>query len=671
MVSPAARASLAAATLFAASVLLVIGSAPLWCVAIGLACALWRVLTVSGYLAAPKQRRGLRFAMGAVTGLLVVAVALRFRTLNGLAAGTALLVVMGALKVMESRTRRDDAIVIGVSLFLLLAAGLAVQSLLRAPLYLLALWGACATIALVAHGGSSLSTGAALRVSARALLMSLPLALLCFAFFPRLTGQLWALHGGSVATTGLDDEMSPGSISELATEYDPAFRAIFTGPPPRHSLLYWRGPVLNSFDGFTWRRERTREYRAPQVRLLGDPVHYRITMEPSNQRWLFALDTVARSPRREVALTHDRLLIAMDPVTAVTSYDAVSHLETRAQQPLSDYGRSIETRLPADRNPRARALALQLRARAGSDAEYARQVLEWFRAQGLEYTLEPGVTGIDSVDTTLFDSRRGFCGHFASAYATLMRAADVPARVVTGYLGGEWNPVGGYYLVRQSEAHAWAEIWLDERGWTRIDPTAVVAPERLERGVFELLAGSLPTTSTFVHNTPMLRRLTLLWDGMNQWWQSSVVEFDLRSQFALLNRLGIESPQWQHLGWAFAFGLLAWIAWIALALRRGVGSRRHDEISRLWLSATRKFARVALPRQPAEGPLDYATRIGAVRPDLAAIAHDIARRYAALRFGASGSDEDLAEFRRAVHALRIWSRDRRRRSGLSGQAHSP
>jgi transglutaminase-like putative cysteine protease len=664
-----ARGSIAATLVFAASVLLVIGSAPAWCVAIGLACALWRVLTLNGSLPRPAPRRGLRFALGAITALLVIAVAVRFRTLNGLAAGTALLVVMGALKVVESRTPRDDGIVIGVSLFLLLAAGLAGQSLLRAPLYLLALWGACAAIALLARGGSSLSTGAALRLSARTLAMSLPLALLCFAFFPRMTGQFWALQGPSGAVTGLTDEMSPGNIGKLATEYDPAFRATFTSAPPARSMLYWRGPVLDNFDGFTWRRERGRPYTAPRFLPIGDEVRYRITLEPSNQRWLFALDTVSASPRREVALTHDHVLIAMDPVTSVTSYDAVSHLEMRPDRPLSERARGFQTRLPADRNPRARALALQLRARAGSDGEYARLVLDWFRTQGLEYSLEPGVTSIDSVDTTLFDSKLGFCGHFASAYANLMRAAGIPARVVTGYLGGEWNPVGSYYLVRQSEAHAWTEVWLDDRGWTRIDPTAVVAPERLERGVFELLAGSLPTTSTFVHNTPMLRGLLLAWDGVNQWWQANVVEYDLRTQLNLLRWLGIDSPGWQHLGWGFGLGLLAWVAWIALTLRRSVGSSRHDEISKLWLLANRKFARVALPRQPSEGPMDYAARIGAARPDLAALALDIAQRYATVRFGANPGEADIAAFRRAVNALNIWSRDRRAHS--AADRHAP
>ena len=223
----------------------------------GFAAVVWRVLDRERpYPAACAPLPGLRFLLGAITAMLVVAVAISFRTLNGLAAGTALLVVMGALKVLESRARRDDAIVIGVALFLLLAAALAGQALWRLPLYLLALWGACAAMALVAHGDGMFSTRAALRLAARALAMSMPLALLCFAFFPRVAGQFWTLQRGEAATTGLSDEMSPGSIRELATEYDPAFRVRFEGAPPPHAALYWRGPVLNAFDGFTWRRAR-------------------------------------------------------------------------------------------------------------------------------------------------------------------------------------------------------------------------------------------------------------------------------------------------------------------------------------------------------------------------------------------------------------------------------
>jgi transglutaminase-like putative cysteine protease len=592
----------------------------------------------------------MRFALGAITAILVIAVAMDFRTLNGLAAGTALLVVMGALKIFEARSRRDDGIVIGVALFLLLAAALAGQSLWRMPLYLLLLWAIGAAIALVAHHGGALAPRAALRLSARALAMSVPLAVACFVFFPRVAGQFWALQRGEQPATGLSDEMSPGSIRELAIEYSPAFRVRFQDAPPARAALYFRGPVLNSFDGFTWRRQRY-DGTPLQLEAIGDPVRYRITQEPTNQPWMFALDTVDASPRRDVFLSHDQQLIAMEPVTSVVSYDAVSHLATRTAAALSNLGRDHETRLPKDRNPRARALALQIRARTGSDAEFARAVLEWFRKDGLEYTLEPGTTTVDSVDTTLFDSKLGFCGHFASAYAMMMRAAGVPARVVTGYLGGEWNPAGGYLIVRQSDAHAWTEVWIDGQGWARIDPTAVVAPERLQRGVFDVLADSLPASSAFLHNSVWLTRLSQLWDGAGQWWQEHVVEFNLRAQLDLLEKLGVDAPDWQHLAWGLCLGLVSWLAWVSLSMRRSVARRKPDRIGRAWLRATRKLARIAPPRAAHDGPLDFARRVGALRPELAASVGELAARYARLRFGPAANNDEVAAFERDVRRM--------------------
>ena len=652
MVSAAARPQVAATLVFAASVLIVAGAAPLWCTTIALLAAAWRLGVGLGWLHAPRRRRGTRFLFGVLTALLVVAVLASFRTLNGLAAGTALLVVMGALKLIESGTRRDDGIVVGVSLFLLLAAALATQALWRLPFYLLIVWGACAAIALIAYTGEGLRTGATLRLAGRALAMSVPLAVACFLFFPRVAGQFWALERGGQATTGLSDEMSPGSISKLANEYDPAFRVRFEGPPPPREALYWRGPVLNSFDGYTWRRERSHFYPAAPLEMLGGPVRYRVTLEPTWQPWMFALDTVDASPRRDVYLSHDRQLASMDRISEIVSYDAVSHLETRSPGGLSTLGRRFETTLPEGRNPRAIALAHEIRSRSRDDADYARAVLDWFRTHGLEYSLEPGTTSLDSVDTTLFDSKLGFCGHFASAYATLMRAAGVPARVVTGYLGGEWNPVGGYLIVRQSDAHAWTEIWLDGRGWTRMDPTTVVAPERLQQGIFDLLTDSLPASSTFMRNS-WLNRLGQLWDGANQWWQERVVEFNLRAQFDLLRKLGIAAPDWQHLGWTFAGALMLWIAWVSLSLRRSVARLKPDRLGRAWLRATRRLARVAPPRAAHEGPLDYARRVSALRPEIGPRVEALATRYARLRFGAPADKYEIAEFEREVSRFSV------------------
>jgi transglutaminase-like putative cysteine protease len=634
-----ARSHLAAALAFGASVLLIVAQAPAWCVLLALGAAVWRVLVSTGRLRPFAVGRGTRFLFGAITALLVVAVLVRFRTLNGLAAGTALLTLMGALKLVESKSRRDDAILVGVALFLLLSASLGSQAMWRVPLYLLVLWGAGAAMAVVAHPGSALSPRGALRLGARALAMALPLGIACFLFFPRMPGQFWAFERGGGATTGLSDEMSPGAIERLVAEYEPVFRVRFLGPTPPPEARYWRGPVLNDFDGFTWRRSRGL-YSGPGLEMLGPQYAYRITLEPTTRRWIFALDIVDGRPRPDMFMApHDRQLTSFRDPGDTTSYEATSHPAARATSPLSRVGRRFETRLPPpDRNPRAHALARTLRAQSASDADYARRVLDWFRDNGLEYSLEPGATSVDSVDTVLFDTKRGFCGHFASSYAMLMRAAGIPARVVTGYLGGEFNPIGDYWIVRQSDAHAWTEVWLEPAGWTRIDPTAVVAPGRLRSGVFDVLPGAETLAGVRIWRNPWMGRLGRVWDGANQWWREHVLGFNQRSQFDLLRALGIDSPDWEHLGWAFALGLLAWIAWVSLSLRRSVARFRPDRVGRAWLRATRKLAKVT-PRAGDEGPLAYAARVAAARPDLAAPVRDIAWRYARLRYGVPGSDD--------------------------------
>ena len=647
-----ARAQLAATAVFVVSVLLVVGQAPAWSIAIALACAAWRTLVATGRIPAPKPRRAWRFVFTALTVLMVLAVLASFRTLNGLVAGTALLVSMGALKLVESRTRRDDGIVVGVSLFMLLAAALADQSLTRLPFYLLTVWCGCSAMMLIAHPDTGLPVRAALRLSARALAMAVPLAVVCFLFFPRFGGQFWALPGGGGASTGLSDEMSPGAIDQLVTNYDPAFRVFFEGPVPPPEMRYWRGPVLNTFDGFTWRRQRSGYVDTPRE-MRGPPVRYRVTLEPTQRNWLFALDTVERSPRHDIFMTHDRQLYRSEPVSDVLSYDVTSYLETVARGPLSILGRRLETTLPPDRNPRTLELAARLRRDAPDDDAYASTVLDWFRDNGLEYTFEPDATGLESVDSVLFDTKRGFCGHFASAYATMMRAVGVPARVVTGYLGGEWNPVGGYMIVRQSDAHAWTEIWLEGRGWVRVDPTAVVEPERLTRGVYDVMGeAGTPVGISLLQNS-WLARIVQYWDGANTWWRERVVAFNLRSQLQLLDKLGIDSPNWRHLGWAFAAGLLLWMAWVASTLRRSVARDKPDRIARAWLAATRKLEKVAAPRAPDEGALSYARRISVSNPDLAESVTAVAEHYTRLRFGPPAANEEIAALEREVRQLAV------------------
>ena len=451
--------------------------------------------------------------------------------------------------------------------------------------------------------------------------------------------------------------MSPGSISKLASEYDPAFRVRFEGDPPPRAALYFRGPVLNDFDGFTWRRARSKYYTGPQLVMLGEPVRYRVTLEPTNQPWLFALDTLAQIPQRDMFMApHDRQLSASAPVTShaelrrgLSSDDSHRHCALGARAGVT------KPRCPRPQSARTRAGAAIARAERKRCGFCCARVLDWFRDNGLEYSLEPGVTSIDSVDTTLFDSKLGFCGHFASSYAMMMRAAGVPARVVTGYLGGEWNPVGGYLIVRQSDAHAWTEVWLEGSGWTRIDPTAVVAPERLERGIFDLAArlhcrppavSCTTTVSWFAPRTLMGRRQPLVAGTRGR------VQRTLPALICCENSVSNRRTGAISVGHSPS-GCCAWIAWVSLTLRRGVARVKPDRIGRAWLRATRKLARVAPARAAAEGPMAYARRVGEHRPDLAARIAALASLYASLRFGRDASHQDIAAFEREVRNLAV------------------
>jgi transglutaminase-like putative cysteine protease len=591
-----------------------------------------------------------------LTILMLGSVFLMFRTLNGLAAGSALLVTMGAIKLLETGDRRDHFITIGAALFLLLAACLERQSLLRMPLYLAHAWVCCSAMVVVAHPRSALNNRGATLLAARSLLFALPLALLLFLFFPRLSGSFWAFSKTDSATTGLSETMSPGSISELTESDAPAFRVWFIGRVPPPHERYWRGPVLHDFDGYTWTRPRNRDSLYLQEHLdgIGIAYQYRIAMEPHSEAWWFSLDTVTTPPRRRrVSVTYDHQLLGIEPVTELTTYEAISHTQTRTLDPLSVLTKRYDTALPPGRNLKSRRLATNLRQRAATQAVFVRNVLNLFRTGGFEYTLTPPLLDLDSVDDFIFNTKRGFCGHYASAFVTLMRAGGVPARVVTGYLGGEWNPIGKYFLVKQSDAHAWAEIWVDQRGWVRVDPTGVVAPERLERGILDLLPNAVSAQARLIHDVEWLTNLGQAWDALNAWWNAKVVGFDLQSQLSILDGLGFEEPGWQQLGWTFAGALAAWMLWMTVQLGRAPQGPKPDRVARAYQKLCAKLAAAGLSREPHLGPLAFADSIRAQRPDLSESIAPLLTDYAALRFGPVTTSADITTFERAVSRFRI------------------
>jgi protein-glutamine gamma-glutamyltransferase len=659
-------------------ILLHIDRAPLWVWVTAFALILWRLTAAC----IRTVRLPGKITRALIAFALVGAIFVGFRTLNGLIAGTWLLLLMCTVKLTETHARRDQYIVVGGTLFLLLAACLERQSLLRTPLYMLETWLCCATFAIIAYspdrsdgegaarqpgkarlggrgsmeGASSFDARAAFLLAGRALLYALPLAVVLFLVFPRLPGAFWALPRTEDAETGLSDKMSPGSISQLTSSYDIAFRAKFQGAAPPPGERYWRGPVLHKFDGYTWSREFDDAYGAQPLQYLGYAYHYRVSLEPSQQRWWLTLDTATGSPDRRVAFTYDYELIATDPVTSLTTYDAVSHTQTRPTRSLSRLARRNETALPAGRNTRSIQLAREMRERAGSDGAFVVAVLEYLRTGGFVYSLTPPLLDYNSVDDFLFNTRSGFCGHYASAFVTLMRAADIPARVVTGYLGGEWNPIGDYFIVRQSDAHSWAEVWLEGRGWTRVDPTVVVEPERLTRGMLDILPGAGSTEARLVRASPALVKLLHRWDAINTWWNDHVLKFDYRSQLNLLSRLGFRSPDATLLGWAFVTVLVAWLGWIAWRFGHGSPQQRPDRLARAYAKLCRKLARVGMPRPPYLGPLAYADAVGERRPDIAGGVRSLLARYADLRYGTptdTARADEIARFERDVARLSV------------------
>ena len=610
------------------------------------ACA-WRLLAeLRGWRMPPPLLRGL-IAAGVTVG-----VVLGYSTITGLDGGTALLALMSALKLLETRTARDHTVLIFIGWFLCLAAFLYAQDVATAAWVLSTVWLLAAALLRVSRRGTDGPAPQPFRTTGGMLLKAAPVALVLFFFFPRVEGSFWGAPSAERALTGLSDEMSPGDISDLTQNDVVAFRVRFDGNPPPPPLRYWRGPVFSQFDGYTWSRGDVQSFRRPRVDHAGSPVEYTVTLEPTGQQMLFALDMVESWTPGLAGQAWDFGLRTRRPVNAVLQYDARSYPRYRAGEELALALRNASLRLPPGRNPRSIEFARRLRERAGSDAAYVQAVLEHFRAEAFYYTLTPPGLARDSVDDFLFNTRQGFCGHFASAFTSLMRAAGIPARVVGGYQGGDWNPLGGYLIVRQSHAHAWSEIWLPGAGWRRIDPTAAVAPERVERGLEASFAGSELLPGALARNSPLLWQARMFWDNLNAHWNDGVVQFDRATQEALLTDLGFDDPDWRAFAAALGLGLglavAGLVAWLALEFR----PRHADPAAAAYRRFTGRLARRGIEYEVGEAPRDFARRVRRLRPDLGTHALAITETYLRLRYGPAPAPADLSLLRGLVARFR-------------------
>lgn len=610
---------------------------------VALALLAWRVWLSRSRLQSPP--RGLLVMIG----LFGVVLALyNFRTVLGKDAGLALLSLLLPLKLLETRNTRDARVAMLLSCFLLTGQFLIAQTMLMASIVLGTTLCILATTANLQQPG--LPVRKALAIAARLLLTGLPLMLVLFLFFPRIDGPLWRLPidaGG--ARTGLSDSMSPGSISSLIQSGEIVFRASFEGARPPPSQLYWRALVLNRFDGRVWEAGLALRHNEPQYPLQGESYRYTLTLEPQNQPWLLALDYPA-GKLSDAYYMSDFSLRAARPVINRKRFSLLAYPHTPVGLDEGRQPRAVALTLPPNSNPRTQALGRKLAEQFDKPEQRVEQGILAMRRAGLLYTLSPPKLGEHTADEFFFDSKRGFCEHFASTFVILMRAAGVPARVVTGYQGGEINPIDGTLVIRQSDAHAWTEVWLADQGWVRIDPTAASAPRRIDQGIGGALPEGENLPLTLRADIPFLTGLRYRWEAVNNGWNQWVLGYNADRQLDFMRRIGMPDPDWMKLSALLAGGVAVWMAWLAL---RSLPQRpRRDPLDRCWQRFCRKLRSSGLIRLPWEPVAEFALRAQQGLPKQADEIARICEEYAMLRYGRSpASSEDVVRLRTRIKAF--------------------
>ncbi len=621
--------SMDARTLYALSCLLVLVqlphtlNMPVWVSAVGLSLVGARLAliknpkhTLLGWLLSPASVTG-------IAALSALAIKWDYGYIIGRDPCVAFLFILVAAKFAEVRRAIDATLLLCLCAFLLLTQYFYSQTIIAAIVTLPAVVALAYCLAILRDAKTPQNVTFHLKLICKLLLQGLPIAALLFFVFPRLPGPMWSLPDGTAGTTGLSDSMSPGSIGKLSQSGAVAFRVEFDGDTPEPSQLYWRGIVLSQFNGRSWSTNdqtfaaSTTYFDSVQSQ-AAPSIDYTVTLPAHQMRWLFALDAASSQPTnynasgQADALDSNRTSRPIGTVLAdgqIQSRNRVTQpLRYRQSSSLSDvipamHAPRADTVFLPEKNTRAIRFAKELRARTSSDREYAKEVLRHFNQQPFRYTLEPQLLGSSPVDEFLFDTQEGFCEHYASAFVVLMRAVGIPARIVTGYQGGEIN--NDYLIVRQANAHAWAEVYLDGV-WQRADPTAAVAPSRVEQG----LAAALPNEAAvprMSHQTPgLIRNVLLRWDTLNYHWQRLVIDFDDDSQQSFWDAIGLgKAALWQISVIALLIiGL--WSAWV-IGLPRWPHSRLQRQ-ERHWNRLVKTLNANSLSREHAESASEFLQR---------------------------------------------------------------
>ncbi len=608
---------------------------PVWITATFIACAIgrWQI---------ERKRRRLPPAWARIVLALLcfIGVFASYDAISGVGPGSALLAVMAALKLLETRQRRDQFVLLFISIFLIMSSLLREQFIWSLP-YLLAGTALTMTAWLRMSIGTTVGFRQSFAVAGRLMLYSLPLAVAMWVFFPRIATPFWSVPiDTSTATSGLNDRMSPGDISSLSLSDAVAFRATFQGAVPPPNQRYWRGLVLHRFNGRTWSgSEPIPDFRARDTLIVsGEPVRYQVILEPTRQHWVFALDIPYEwSAMDDTFMGPQKQLSRVRPIDQRLAYEVTSYprFQSDVERPPARWFWEVRD----DANPQTAELARRMRADAGNDNDYISAVLQMFHEQEFYYTLEPPALGSNPVDRFLFDTRRGFCEHYASAFAVMMRTAGIPSRIVLGYQGGEMNSFGNYMIVRQSDAHAWTEVWLPGQGWLRVDPTAAVAPERIESGMSGARFSALGESWGLSATTRWLYELEMTWDALNAEWNEWILGYGPEKQERFVEWLGLADPDWRKMMLTMMTCIALILSVISLVLLRRYRAPKPDAAAQLFQRFTRK---VGVSPEVGETPQTYARRITDMGRAQPRESNRVVRAYLAARYGKPSAQSVVA-----------------------------
>jgi protein-glutamine gamma-glutamyltransferase len=609
---------------------------PLWVVLWCILC--WGYVLAAQKLDLPKPGQRVRLVL-TVTGILIVMLTPEAGFDQN--SGVALLWIMASIKPMETRTHRDEMVIIFMVFFLAVSSLFFSATLATAAYMTFSICLTTAVLIRIHHpAGNRMDQ---LRLAAGLVLKAMPLAIILFLVFPRIQGSLWGFRRATQAYSGFSDRLAPGTVTNLVRNNDTAFRVKFDNRIPAPEHLYWRGMVFWLFDGIAWHQSGN-SLRINLPVSGNDSTTYTITLEPHNQHWLFALDLPYTVEPNTVMLS-DHTLVSRRRVRQRLQYQLSSYT-TYTTGPIRKWEEAAR-HLPPDVNPAARTMARHWRTEYKTPVQIIDAALKYLRTNNFVYTLNPPPLGENSIDDFLFRSRRGYCEHYASAFAFLMRAAGIPARIVAGYLGGELNPYGDYLIVRQSDAHVWVEVWLPDKGWVRTDPTLAVAPQRVEQGTAAVLPPEERSMlASFGTTGPLAAYWTKLrfgWDAANRQWNQWVLGYTSSRQIRLFAKLGIKAGTRRGLAVAIILAAAA-MALISLFYFLGIvkkAASERDAVQKAYQTFCTKLGRRGFARKPSQGPLAYAALVKAKRRDLEPSVSDIVNLYIRLRYGRGGNKEDI------------------------------